>query len=122
MGKHANTSLERISSSALSQDLPERASRALAMSVFEDHCYQELAHTSHSTNKSSALSNKSAPLGQFCIPSMVHSLIKRLNDSESLVGMTMKFEARALAMLQQRRREEQDARAAHAKQDAAHAL
>jgi len=124
-GKHANTSLRRFSTEAPSEHLPEDASRALVASILEDHCYQEHAHTlaavkkpgnaTAAANKSAALLDASSPPGQFCIPSMVQSLVKRLNDSEGLIGMTMKFEARALAMVQQKQR----ALAAHAKREPA---
>jgi len=40
------------------------------------------------------------PQGQFCVKSLLHGFVHRLDDSQMLVSMTMRFDARAMAMVQ----------------------
>merc|ERR1740116_727483 len=73
MGSHANLSLGHLSTSS-AQGLAEKASRAIAMSILEDHCYAEIArHTkkaavsAKNATKANATAAPESP-GQFCIP------------------------------------------------------
>merc|ERR1719330_289217 len=128
MGSHANTSLGNLAitahrnKNASGQELLDMASHALSASLLNDSCYDEpkgFRHRANKTDTSAAVGQKEltllvqtmiAPPGQFCIDSVVNSLVKRLNDTQNLIGMTMRFEAKALAMVQQ-----QKAKAQHTK-------
>ena len=54
----------------------------------------------------SALVQEDDPKGKFCIQSVVGGIVHRLHDTEGLIGMTMKFEAGALALVQKEKASE----------------
>jgi len=79
------------------QELLQDAEVALVSDLMVDHCYDDLK-----VKGKNGTAGKTMP--KFCIPSAVASLAKRLNDTQGLVSMTMRFEARALDFAQQQKR------------------
>jgi len=115
VGGHANVSLGRVATTTTAkkvtqEELVKSALQSLNGSLFADHCYDEpakkLANKTVAQKNVTALSQSDAtPPGQFCVKSLLHSFVHRLDDSVNLVSMTMRFDARAMAMMQQGKRE-----------------
>jgi len=85
---HAKLSVQRISKKGSDTELA-KAEATLASSLLKDHCYNNEATQAKK-------GNATAKLAKFCIPSVVNNFARRLNDTQNLIGMTMKFESRAL--------------------------
>jgi hypothetical protein len=72
--------------------------KALIDGLLAEHCYDAaLTSKVNSTSKSSSnVSNKK----RFCIQSVVDGLAHRLNDTQGLLSMSMRFEAGAMSLAQ----------------------
>eukprot|EP00929_Paragymnodinium_shiwhaense_P002565 TRINITY_DN102854_c0_g1_i1.p1 TRINITY_DN102854_c0_g1~~TRINITY_DN102854_c0_g1_i1.p1 ORF type:complete len:277 (+),score=104.73 TRINITY_DN102854_c0_g1_i1:70-900(+) len=92
---HFGLGLRRVegfvgSDSALSADeAVQKSETALSEALFADHCYEDHRKNSNSTTAS-----------KFCIPSVLTKFVGRLNDTEGLIGMSMRFEAGAMSFAQ----------------------
>jgi len=78
-------------------DMLASTEASVASGLVGEHCYDELPKKGSKVKLAST--NQTAP-HKFCIPSTVESLAHRLNDTEGLIGMSMKFEAGALSLTQ----------------------
>jgi len=81
--------------------LVNKSADVLARSVLEEHCYEGVAvkaktNATKGSNTSSVLSSK------FCIESVAAGLAHRLNDTQSLYSMSMRFESGAMSLAQQK--------------------
>jgi len=105
MAHMASTSGAASSAAASEEDLVAKAEQVLLGGVLSEHCYDEhdLKHAKTAAKGKNA-SAAPAKESKFCIPSVVEALAKRLNDTQGLVGMTMRFEAHALDLAQQHAR------------------
>jgi hypothetical protein len=63
--------------------------------LLTEHCHEFTLTAPKAKNGTAAQAPK-----KFCIQSVVSSLAHRLNDTEGLIGMSMRFEAGALALAQ----------------------
>lgn len=92
---HFNLGLRRVESyvdaaaSGSADEALQKSEVTLAESLFSDHCYDD----------SRKKKNASAP-AKFCIPSVLTKFVSRLNDTEGLIGMSMRFEAGAMSFAQ----------------------
>merc|ERR1712194_889655 len=80
------------------EDVLSKAKSMILANLLDDHCYGEKAATSATGKK--RLMEANSTTAKFCIPSVVHSFLRRLNDTQNLVSMTMKFETKTLAVVQ----------------------
>jgi len=131
VGQHANTSLARLATvtsgkKATEAQLLVDGVNALNSSLLADHCYDEpkgfaAKQAAKQKKEAEAAKKKMAalqldeleadPAGQFCVKSLLHGFVHRLDDSQNLISMTMRFDARAMAMVQQGKKQ-RDAEAA----------
>lgn len=89
-------------------DLLARSEDELASSITSERCYgdalAQIAEEDPSVVKNSQ-SNATSPkmkskFKRFCMASVVSKFVSRLNDSQNLISMTMRFEAQALDFAQ----------------------
>jgi len=81
--------------------LVSKSADFITQSVLEEHCYQSLALKAKA-NASKASNASTAPT-KFCIQSVLAGLAHRLNDSQSLYSMSMRFESGAALSLAQKK-------------------
>jgi hypothetical protein len=92
---HLKLGLRRVqkygeADSKLSQaDALQKSEVSLSETLLAEHCYEE------SRPRKDAQGAK-----KFCIPSSVTKFVGRLNDTEGLIGMSMRFEAGAMGFVQ----------------------
>jgi len=92
---HFNLGLRRVesyvdaASSGSAEEALQKSEVTLSESLFSDHCYDD----------SRKKKNATAP-AKFCIPSVLTKFASRLNDTEGLIGMSMRFEAGAMSFAQ----------------------
>jgi len=68
-----------------------------------EHCYEDALSkkaASKSAAAKKALLMQLEEAKQFCIPSVIHGLAHRLNDTQGLISMSMRFDAGALSFAQ----------------------
>jgi len=96
---HLATSAASSTKAASEEELVAKAEQELLGGVFAEHCYDD-THVTKSKTETNGKNGSAALPSKFCIPSVITSFAKRLNDTQGLVGMTMRFEARALDLFQ----------------------
>lgn len=90
ISSHLNRTLARVSSKKEAQaKLLEDAEKSISESLLTQHCYDMPA------SKMKEGSEK-----QFCVNSVIGALAHRLNDTQGLISMTMRFEAGAMSLSQ----------------------
>lgn len=114
---HLNIGLRRVkayaeqSNKLQPQELLTRSEKSLEGDILQDRCYGDSfaqlwssAIEEEAPNKTKAVPakvvNATKPIKKFCLPSVVKNLVKRLNDTQMLFSMTMRFEARAMDLAQ----------------------
>jgi hypothetical protein len=100
---HLDLSLKRVTgyssdkTDAMSpSELLEKSELSVADSLITDHCYESTLHSSAKSNTSNATAEKK----KFCINSVLGALAHRLNDTQGLISMSMRFDAGAMSALQ----------------------
>jgi len=115
---HLRLSLKRVetlSSSATKKmdekQLLEKSEYTLLDSLVLEHCYERDAKKSlksvqkpQAGNTSKAAVSAPAEKTQFCIQSVLGGLVKRLNDTQSLISMSMRFESGAMSLAQKKQK------------------
>mmetsp|Transcript_45782 Transcript_45782/g.106120 ORF Transcript_45782/g.106120 Transcript_45782/m.106120 type:complete len:252 (-) Transcript_45782:11-766(-) len=91
----------RQSTGNATQEMLEGAEQALVSGLLVEHCYDEMLKHPMKAGENGTAAPKET---KFCIPSAVSSFVKRLNDTQGLVSMTMRFEAHAMALAQQEKK------------------
>lgn len=97
---------------ATQQTMLARCRDDLRDSLAGDHCYEDVLSTKRTPKTAAAkkvLLAQVEEAKQFCIPSVIHSLVHRLNDTQGLISMTMRFDAGAMSLAQRRAVAEQRA-------------
>mmetsp|Transcript_73863 Transcript_73863/g.175826 ORF Transcript_73863/g.175826 Transcript_73863/m.175826 type:complete len:250 (+) Transcript_73863:79-828(+) len=79
------------------QELVAESSGIISDSLLAEHCYGEETHT-HTGFLQSVPKTR---LSHFCLPSLVTGFARRVNDTQGLLSMTMRFEAGAMSLAQQ---------------------
>lgn len=121
MDSHLNISLQRMQGYSKpprklqSTQLLSKCQTMLKDSLVGEHCYEDkpkLNSTPHlpehpnvsAVAKSIAMAqtgnDAAREAAQFCIPSVVQGLAHRLNDTQGLISMSMRFDAGAMALAQ----------------------
>lgn len=77
-------------------ELLASSEQTLGDSLVKEHCYDDTLKTPKA---------KASPRRRFCIQSMVGALAHRLNDTQGLISMTMRFEAGAMSLAQKQHKE-----------------
>jgi hypothetical protein len=101
VGTHLQLSLNRLKKWSQQMQSDKQAAlltdteKDLAEALLKEHC-----HEFSLTPKNKSGANATAAPRKFCIQSVIGSLAHRLNDTEGLIGMSMRFEAGALALAQ----------------------
>jgi hypothetical protein len=95
--RHLNTFLHSGSKKATSpEQLLSRCETEMAGNLMVERCYdksgEQTLKPTHSFLQMQKAQNK------FCMPSVFEALAHRLHDSEGLIGMTMQFESKSLAL------------------------
>lgn len=75
-------------------------SRALIDGLLAEHCYDASVASKAATASGNATSQGNATKRRFCIQSVVAGLAHRLNDTQGLLSMSMRFEASAMSLAQ----------------------
>lgn len=92
------------------KDLLEKSEFSVGDSLLTEHCYEvgnkkNLNKMQKPANKTEVLADKK----KFCIQSVVGALAKRLNDTQGLISMSMRFEAGAMSLAQQQKKKKKPA-------------
>lgn len=116
---HIRTSLHRVVSIpeqsptriGFEDDLLSKAEKMMLMGLLDEHCYGDIPK--HNDKQvavkgtvaiqmrvNNVTATKVIVSKGFCIPSAVVSFVKRLDDNAGLVGMTARFEAGAMELVQ----------------------
>jgi|Transcript_39025 hypothetical protein len=105
---HLDMSLKRIETYSsqkkefTAEALLKKSETTIADSLLNDHCYEvDAKHLKSSSNSSDAKAEKK----QFCIQSVIGALAHRLNDTQSLISMSMRFEAGAMSLAQKQKKQ-----------------
>lgn len=105
---HLERSLKRLAvplRKPLSEDaLMKQCSSTIISNILEEHCYdlggEHSKKVATPPKKGSFLQQADAAAPKnFCMPSVVEAMIRRLKDSQGLIGMTMQFEAKSMSVL-----------------------
>lgn len=109
---HLEMSLKRIETyssqkKVSGEELVKRSESAVEDSLLNDHCYEVDAKHLKSTksNSTNSTDGKAAEKKKFCIQSVIGALAHRLNDTQSLISMSMRFEAGAMTLVQKQKKE-----------------
>jgi len=99
---HLRLSLHRIESSQTSAGERDVAacSQALIDGLLAEHCYDASVGGKAATVSKNFTSQGNATKRRFCIQSVVDGLAHRLNDTQGLLSMSMRFEASAMSLAQ----------------------
>jgi len=114
---HLNISLHRMrgyAASPLKQGPAALLGKCQAIvkdSVAGEHCYEDSPKQSRTVQPAKRAGAGGAPKSvsmaqtaeaeQFCIPSIIQGMAHRLNDTQGLISMSMRFDAGAMALTQQ---------------------
>lgn len=110
VGTHLQLSLNRLKkwSQQMQADKQEAlltdTEKDLGEALLTEHCHEFTLTPKKLPKKDGA--NATAAPRKFCIQSVIGSLAHRLNDTEGLIGMSMRFEAGALALAQSEKKGE----------------
>eukprot|EP00927_Polykrikos_kofoidii_P052016 TRINITY_DN45784_c0_g1_i1.p1 TRINITY_DN45784_c0_g1~~TRINITY_DN45784_c0_g1_i1.p1 ORF type:complete len:242 (-),score=48.38 TRINITY_DN45784_c0_g1_i1:190-915(-) len=93
--KHLQLGLRRVemaagSSTTITKDILEKSEAILSENLFSEHCYEN----------SRPGNGSGGPAHRFCLPSLLSKFVSRLNDTQGLISMSMRFEARAMSLAQ----------------------
>jgi hypothetical protein len=69
----------------------------IASNLLNERCY-DVGGEQHLKNAKSFLQVDGTTKSRFCMPSVLEAMVRRLHDSEGLIGMTMQFEAKSMAL------------------------
>lgn len=84
-----------------STELLEKAEFSIEDSLITEHCYEVAAKKNLKSIKTPAnASEVLADKKKFCIQSVIGALAHRLNDTQGLISMSMRFEAGAMSLAQ----------------------
>lgn len=104
---HLNISLHRITGYKLKQESKEllkKCQSVLTDSVAGEHCYEDSpkkGSAKQPAKRAVAMAQTAEQeASQFCIPSIMQGLAHRLNDTQGLISMSMRFDAGAMALAQ----------------------
>jgi len=98
---HLNLAIQRLPKTAPEADAElEHCSVQLSDSLMADHCYNQTLSKKVSFIELSE-PHAAKPLDSFCIQSVMTGLVRRLNDTQGLVSMSMRFESGAMSLAQQ---------------------
>lgn len=82
----------------VSQDeLVSQCETSINANILDERCY-DIAGQQHLKKVSSFLEIKGASPKKFCMPSLFEAMVRRLHDSQGLIGMTMQFESKSLSL------------------------
>lgn len=104
---HLEISLKRIEAlskekSSNSTELLNKAQFTVKDSMLTEHCYEVGAKKNLKLTKKANASEVQADKKKFCIQSVIGALAHRLNDTQGLISMSMRFEAGAMSALQKK--------------------
>jgi hypothetical protein len=99
---HLRLSLNRMQGSQGSASERDVAacSQALIDGLLAEHCYDASVGSKPATVSKNATPQSNATKRRFCIQSVVAGLAHRLNDTQGLLSMSMRFEAGAMSLAQ----------------------
>jgi len=109
INSHLDMSLKRVE--AYSQEktplapteLLEKSEHSVADSLITEHCYEVSAKKNLKSMKKPANSSEVlADKKKFCIQSVIGALAHRLNDTQGLISMSMRFDAGAMSLAQKK--------------------
>merc|ERR1719329_1189883 len=109
VNSHLELSLERVKefssekSHLNSTELLEKSEFSVGDSLITEHCYEvdvkkSLKNAKKPTNASEAKEGKK----KFCIQSVIGALAHRLNDTQGLISMSMRFDSGAMSLAQKK--------------------
>lgn len=90
---HAN---EKLSAN----ELLEKSEFSVADSLITEHCYEVDAKKSLKATTKTNTSEAPEAKKKFCIQSVLGALVHRLNDTQGLISMSMRFDAGAMSLAQ----------------------
>ncbi|CAK0790261.1 unnamed protein product, partial [Prorocentrum cordatum] len=96
---HLRLSLERLAGGAGARDVAA-CGRALVDGLLAEHCYDASVGGAPAAASAHAAPQGNATKRRFCIQSVVDGLAHRLNDTQGLLSMSMRFEAGAMSLAQ----------------------
>lgn len=106
MVKHVQLGLNRVKRLSQKKDklssdeLLRKSEQTINDNLLADHCYGDKSFLQLDANPNrTMIPNATKKLTHFCITSTVGSMTKRLNDTQNLVSMTMRFDAKAMMSL-----------------------
>jgi hypothetical protein len=110
---HLELSLKRIETYSsqnkfTADELLKKSESTVEDSLLNDHCYEVDAKHIKGLQKSNSTSNSTDAkdeMKKFCIQSVIGALAHRLNDTQSLISMSMRFEAGAMTLVQKAKKE-----------------
>jgi hypothetical protein len=109
VSSHLDLSLKRVKeysnekSPLSSVELLEKAEFSVEDSLITEHCYEVGAKkAAKSSKKVSNSTETKAEKKKFCIQSVIGALAHRLNDTQGLISMSMRFEAGAMSLAQKK--------------------
>jgi len=99
---HLRLSLNRIESSQAGAGERDVAacSQAVIAGLLAEHCYDASVGSKAATASKNATAQGNVTKRRFCIQSVVDGLAHRLNDTQGLLSMSMRFEASAMSLAQ----------------------
>jgi len=106
---HLELSIKRVADFSKDKTLKatevlEKSEVSVADSLITEHCYEVSAKKSMKSikkpaNKTEVLADKK----KFCINSVIGALAHRLNDTQGLISMSMRFDAGAMSLAQKKK-------------------
>mmetsp|Transcript_51935 Transcript_51935/g.140023 ORF Transcript_51935/g.140023 Transcript_51935/m.140023 type:complete len:250 (-) Transcript_51935:101-850(-) len=99
---HLRLSLHRLEAGQAGAGERDAAacSQALIDGLLAEHCYDASVGGAAAAASQNATSRGNATKRRFCIQSVVDGLAHRLNDTQGLLSMSMRFEASAMSLAQ----------------------
>lgn len=100
LGNHFNRTLTRLGTKTVGTEaqILEGAETSISASILADRCYDMPESKKKAGGESS-----------FCVPSVIHALAHRLNDTQGLLSMSMRFDAGAMSPAQSKAIQDQTA-------------
>jgi len=105
---HLDLTLKRVqtyseSKTLSASELLEKSEVSVGDSLITEHCYEVDAKKSMKPmNKTGNASEIQADKKKFCIQSVIGALAHRLNDTQGLISMSMRFESGAMSLAQKK--------------------
>jgi len=107
---HLDLGLKRLEALSLdksmknSTKLLQKAEFTVEDNLLTEHCYEVDAKKPLKSVKNAGNSSSPAEKKKFCIQSVVGALAHRLNDTQGLISMSMRFESGAMSLAQQQKK------------------